>query len=248
MVTGSEKLDLKKLYQSKRMRQRAAIDLFSSFTSLNSRGYFGEPLEHVRTPHVSRQSNVAMKDGPDIVMRSSSARSCFQRFLRRKPHEQQRSLKGPVFHRIGHLKKSQQSKRRDLSILVWTWRSKKRKRTAPMRSWKSTEMGNDRWLHHISQIEPLFFFFLANAFGHEDGCEVSAWRDCLESEGGPLCRTLRLWDPLSRTKRGTNKFRIVHSFEKRSKLPPARRMSLGGRTRPGESVAGPACLAAGAGK
>ena len=134
----SEKLDVKKLYQAKRMRQRAALDLFSSFTSLNSRGYFGEPLEYVRTPHVSRQSNVAMKDGPDIVMRSSSARSCFPRFLRRKPHEQQRSQKGPVFHRIEHLKKSQKSKRRDLSILVWTWRSKKRKRTAPMRSWTST--------------------------------------------------------------------------------------------------------------
>ena len=66
-----------------------------------------------------------------------------------------------------------------------------------MRSWKSTEMGNDRWLHHMSQIEPLFFFFLATTFsaivhlggrgveaamfaanqsrGHEDGCEVSAW-------------------------------------------------------------------------
>ena len=59
--------------------------------------------------------------------------------------------------------------------------------------------------------------FAANqSRGHEDGCEVSAWRDCLESEGGPLCRTLRLWDPLSRTKTSTNKFRIVHSFEKRS--------------------------------
>ena len=168
------------------MRQRAALDLFSSFTSLNSRGYFGEPLEHVRTPHVSRQSNVAMKDGPDIVMRSSRARSCFPRFLRRKPHEQQRSLKGPVFHRIGHLKKSQKSKRRDLSILVWTWRSKKRKRTAPVRSWTSTvavmqknraqprsaspqsasssEMGNDRWLHHMSQIEPLGFLFGNHVF------------------------------------------------------------------------------------
>ena len=132
----SEKLDVKKLYQAKRMRQRAALDLFSTFTSLNSRGYFGEPLKHVRTPHVSRQSNVAMKDGLDIVMRSSSA--LIPRFLRRKPYEQQRSLKGPVFHRIGHLKKSQKSKRRDLSILLWTWRSKKRKRTAPMRSWTST--------------------------------------------------------------------------------------------------------------
>ena len=135
----SEKLDVKKLYQEKRMRQRAALDLFSSFTSLNFRGYFGEPLEHVRTPHVSRQSNAAMKDGPDIVMRSSSARSCFPRFLRRETvHEQQRSLKGPVFHRIGHLKKSQKSKRRDMAILVWTWRSKKRKRTAPLRSRTST--------------------------------------------------------------------------------------------------------------
>ena len=146
-----------------------------------------------------------------------------------KPHEQQRSLKGPVFHRIGHLKKSQKSKRRDLSILVWTWRSKKRKRTAPMRSWTSTvavmqknraqprsaspqsasssEMGNDRWLHHMSQIEPLFFFwattfsvavllggggveaamFAANhSRGHEDGGEVSAWRECLESEERPV--------------------------------------------------------------
>ena len=101
MATGSlrsfdhEKLDLRKLHQAKRMRQRAALDLFSSFTPLNFRGYFGEPLEHVRTPHVSRQSHVAMKDGPDIVMRSSSARSCFARFLRRKQHEQ-RSLRTRV--------------------------------------------------------------------------------------------------------------------------------------------------------
>ena len=49
--------------------------------------------------------------------------------------------------------------------------------------------------------------------------------------------SLRLCDPLSRTKGSTNKFRIVHSFEKCSKLPPARPMSPGGerreeRTRP----------------
>ena len=69
-------------------------------------------------------------------------------------------------------------------------------------------MGNDRWLHHMSQIEPLFFFLLATTFsvavllggggveaamfaanhsrGHEAGGEVSAWRDCLESEERPV--------------------------------------------------------------
>ena len=68
-------------------------------------------------------------------------------------------------------------------------------------------MGNDRWLHHMSQIEP-FFFYLATTFsvavllggggveaamfaanhsrGHEAGGEVSAWRDCLESEERPV--------------------------------------------------------------
>ena len=62
----------------------------------------------------------------------------------------------------------------------------------------------------MSQIEPLFFFFLATTFsvavllllggggveaamfaanhsrGHEDGGEVSAWRECLESEERPV--------------------------------------------------------------
>ena len=37
-------------------------------------------------------------------------------------------------------------------------------RSASPLSASSSEMGNDRWLHHMSQTEPLFFFLVATTF------------------------------------------------------------------------------------
>ena len=146
-----------------------------------------------------------------------------------------------------------------------------RPRSASPQSASSSEMGNDRWLHHMSQIEPLFFdlattisvavllggggveaaMFAANhSRGHEAGGEVSAWRDCLESEERPVFAcAIRFHE--RRGARTSSELRILlRSVPScRPRGPCHLEGGGGGNERgPGASVAGPTCLTAGHGQ
>ena len=130
------------------MRQRVALDLFSNFKSLKSRGCFGEPLGQVVTPRVSRQSNVAIQKKTQHCVEVLKCSLMFCMISQRKPQktaevvyrtsvslDRTRVSPDRTHKEIANKK----TKRSDLSILVWNWRSKKTRRTAPMRSsWKST--------------------------------------------------------------------------------------------------------------